>query len=170
MELAPFLAAGRLLYEGALVRERYDAVGDFVDAHPGDIDPVVYSIIHAARDIPSAGLERDRQQLDRWRQVTEPLWSRADVLVVPTVPRLPTVAEVQADPIVVNSMLGTYTNFVNLLDLCAISLPVADVNHRDREADAGPPTSLMLVALAGRDELLVDLAAAIAQLPGTTRK
>jgi len=154
VDLQPFLATGRLLYEGAFVLERYDAVGDFVDAHPDDIDPVVYSIIHAARDIPRAGLERDRLDLDRRRASTAVLWSHADVLLVPTVPRLPTVAEVQAAPIAVNSMLGTYTNFVNLLDLCAISIPVADPDDGDH-----PPASLMLLAPAGQDELLLDVAA-----------
>ena len=48
------------------------------------------------------------------------------MLVVPTMPRVPTIAEVPADPIAVNSMLGTYTNFVNLLDLCALTIPVGE--------------------------------------------
>ena len=152
-DLEPFVAAGRLLYAGAFVRERYEAVGPFIDAHPDDIDPVVYGIIHAARDIPEGRLEADRSRLAALRIETESLWSRADVLVLPTVPRVPTVIEVLAEPLSVNSMLGTYTNFVNLLGLCSVTVPIGP------PAPEGPPASLMLIAPQGRDETVLALAA-----------
>ena len=62
------------------------------------------------------------------------------MLVVPTVPRVPTIAEVSPEPIAVNTMLGTYTNFVNLLDLCALTVPVGDAD------DGHPPPSVTLIA------------------------
>lgn len=82
--------------------------------------------------------------------------SRTDVIALPTVPRLPTVAQVQAAPVEVNSMLGTYTNFVNLLDLSAVTLPVGSA------APGHPPHSLSLIGPAWSDELLVSLAGSIA--------
>ncbi len=157
VDLTPFLETGKLLYEGAFVNERYEAVGAFIDDHPGDVDPIVYSIIHAARDVSSARIARDFAELERQRLVTAALWSRADVLVVPTVPRLPTAEEVQQDPIAVNTMLGTYTNFVNLLDLCAVSLPIGE------SSIDGPPASVMLIAPPGRDELLLDIVETVFQ-------
>ena len=66
------------------------------------------------------------------------MWDGIDVLVVPTVPRLPTPAEVRPTPIGVNSMLGTYTNFVNLLDLAALTVPVPTAGRPARRAADQP--------------------------------
>ena len=74
------------------------------------------------------------------------------MLVVPSVPRVPTVAEVLAEPYAVNAMLGTYTNFVNLLDLCAVTVPVGPGTATH------PPASLTLVGPAWSDDVLVSLA------------
>ncbi len=156
VDLRPFLDAGRLLYEGAFVAERYAAVGAFVDGHPDDVDPVVGPIIAAAGRIPAWQLFADLERLRALGVEAAATWITADVLVVPSVPRLPTVAEVVAEPLVTNSMLGTYTNFVNLLDLAAVTLPVGPAGT------ALPPTSLTLIGQAGSDGLLAGLAGRIA--------
>ncbi|MCM6775114.1 allophanate hydrolase [Nocardia sp. CDC159] len=119
----PFLAAARLLYGGALVAERYAAVGEFVDAHPQDIDPTVGAIIRAARDLPAHRLVSDLAELERLRLAAMTSLSGADVLLTPTAPIQPTIAAVAADPVGVNSRVGTYTNFCNLFDLCAVAVP-----------------------------------------------
>jgi allophanate hydrolase len=123
-------------------------VGAFLESGPVGVDPVVDRIIRAAGRLPAWQLARDRTSLAALRARFDRQWRTADVLVVPTVPRVPTVAEVAADPIGVNSELGTWTNAVNLLDLCALSLPVGP------PGPDGPPASLMLVAPAWRDDLL----------------
>ncbi|MFI6868222.1 allophanate hydrolase [Nocardia sp. NPDC050406] len=120
---APFLDAARLLYNGALVAERYSAVGEFVDTHQHAVDPTVGSIIRAARDLPAHRLVSDLAELERLRAIAMASMAEADVLLVPTAPFHPTIAEVAADPIGVNSRLGTYTNFCNLFDLCAVAVP-----------------------------------------------
>ena len=145
VDIGPFLAAGDLLYGGSMVAERYEAVGPFVDAHPGEVDPIVGTIISASADVPAWKVFRDRTELARLARLARlaaPTWDAVDVLVLPTVPRIPTVAEVHAEPIGVNSMLGTYTNFVNLLDLCALTIPIGSATA------AGPPTSVTLIAPA----------------------
>ncbi len=162
VDIGPFVEAGALLYGGAFVAERYEAVGAFVDAHPGDVDPVVRSIIAAAGRIPAWQLCRDQTTLARLRAATERVWDSIDVLVVPTVPRVPTVAEVLAEPIAVNTMLGTYTSFVNLLDLCAVTFPVGAGD------EAGPPPSLTLIGPAWADDLAVSLATQL-DTPATLR-
>ena len=151
--VSDFLA---LLYDGAFVAERYAAVGAFVDGHPDDVDPVVGPIIAAAGHLPAWQLFADLARLRALGDEAAATWLTADVLVVPSVPRLPTVAEVVAEPLVTNSMLGTYTNFVNLLDLAAVTLPVGPAG-----TDL-PPTSLTLIGQAGSDELLAGLAGRIA--------
>jgi allophanate hydrolase len=162
VDVAPFVAAGRLLYEGAFVAERYAAVGPFVEAHPDDVDPVVGPIIAAAGHVPAWRLYRDRAELERLRAETATTWDRADVLVVPSVPRLPTVGQVRAEPVRENAMLGTYTNFVNLLDLCALTIPVPAAAAAAEDPPAGPPPSVTLIAPAGADAQLVAVARALA--------
>jgi allophanate hydrolase len=148
VDLDPFVAAGHLLYEGAFVAERYAAVGPFIEAHRDGVDPVVGSIITAAGRLPAWQVYRDRAELARLRARADEVWRVVDVLVVPSVPRVPRTAEVDAEPVAVNSMLGTYTNFVNLLDLCALTIPVPHAG--DGEEDR-PPPSLTLIAPAGAD-------------------
>jgi allophanate hydrolase len=152
VDVEPFLAAGSLLYDGAFVAERYAAVGAFVDAHRDEVDPTVGAIIAAAGLLPAWQLARDQEELARLRRATEATWERVDVLALPTVPRFPTVADVIADPVGVNAELGMYTTFVNLLDLCALTLPVGP---RDEH---GPPPSVTLIAPAWHDAALVSLA------------
>jgi allophanate hydrolase len=124
IDMAPFLAAAKFLYDGALVSERYAAVGEFIDAHPdATIDPTVGRIIAGARDVPAHRLVRDRREVARLRAVAMAALDGVDALVVPTAPMHPRIDEVAADPIGVNSRMGTYTNFCNLFDLCGVSVP-----------------------------------------------
>ncbi|HWS35074.1 MAG TPA: allophanate hydrolase [Actinoplanes sp.] len=123
LRLAPFLAAAKLLYEGGFVAERYEAVGAFVDAHPDRVDPTVRKIITAARDIPAHVLVADTARLARLRDDAMAEWGDADALLLPTAPVHPSIADVLADPVGVNSLVGTYTNFCNLFDLAAVAVP-----------------------------------------------
>lgn len=156
VDLDPFVSAGQLLYEGAFVAERYAAVGAFVETAE-DADPVVRRIIVDSKSLPAWQLFRDFERLASLRTVAERVWRDIDVLVVPSVPRVPTISEVLDDPIGVNSMLGTYTNFVNLLDLCALTIPLGEATS------AAPPKSVTLIAPAHHDGRLF---AAAAQLVG----
>jgi allophanate hydrolase len=154
IDIDPFVRAGRLLYEGAFVAERFAAVGPFVLEHRDQVDPVVGQIIAASADLSAWQVFRDRTRLQQLVHDTAPTWDMVDVLVVPSAPRIPRVADVLAAPIERNTMLGRFTNFVNLLDLCAVTIPVpTDLDDVD-----APPTSLTLVAPAWHDELLVSVA------------
>lgn len=124
VDIAPFLAAAKLLYDGALVSERYAAVGEFIDSHPeASLDATVTSIITAARDIPAHRLVRDRAEVARLRGAAMASMAAASVLLVPTAPAHPRIAEVDADPLGVNARMGTYSNFANLFDMCAVAVP-----------------------------------------------
>ena len=126
IRLGPFLAAARLLYEGGFVAERYAAVGAFIDGHPGEVDPVVAAIVAAARDIPAHVLVADTERLERLRDEAMAEWGDADALLLPTAPIHPTIAEVARDPIGVNALVGTYTNFCNLFGLAAVAVPAGE--------------------------------------------
>ena len=129
VDIGPFRAAAKLLYDGALVSERYAAVGEFIDAHPdASLDPTVKSIITATRDIPAHRLVRDRREVDRLRTIAMSSLDGTDALMVPTTPMHPRIDEVAADPVGVNARMGTYTNFCNLFDLCAVAVPAGTVS------------------------------------------
>jgi allophanate hydrolase len=150
ISIAPLLAAATLLYGGALVAERYAAVGKFLDTQPADVDPSVASIIRPARDIPAHRLVHDRASLDRYRLVAEAALAGCDALLLPTTVGHPSIAEVEMDPIGVNSRMGTYTNFVNLLDLAAVAVPTG-------EAD-GSPFGVSVITRAFDDQVGIDVA------------
>ena len=123
IDIDPFLRTARMLYDGAFVAERYAAVGAFVDAHPDEVDPVVGAIVAGARDVPAHRLFSDLAALDTERAVSRQVFTTIDALLLPTTVEHPTLAEVAAEPLAVNSRLGRFTNFANLLDLAAIAVP-----------------------------------------------
>ncbi|MFI5043282.1 MAG: amidase family protein, partial [Acidimicrobiales bacterium] len=156
IDVSPLIDCGRLLYDGAFVAERYTAVGRFVDDHPDEVDPVVGRIISASSRHTAADLFDDLARLEGFRRQAERMWGTdggIDMVVVPSAPRIPTIAEVLAEPIAVNSMLGTYTNFVNLLDQCALAVPVAV-----GESSPTPSPHATFVGRAWDDAALVDVA------------
>ncbi len=152
VDLGPFLEAGRLLYDGPWVAERLAAVGDFADRHPDQVHPVTLQILRSGRRFDAVDAFRGLYRLRELRAQTAPAWAAMDVLAVPTVPTTFTVAEMLADPVHRNSVLGTYTTFTNLLDLAAVALPAG-------RTATGRPHGITLLAPAGQDAWLADLAA-----------
>ncbi len=147
---APFLAAGKLLYEGASVAERHAAVGEFVQAHPEEVDPTVREIVLAAAAPSASQLFADRQRLDALALRARAIFEFTDALLLPTTTRQPTIAAVEADPLGANSALGLYTNCANLLDLCAVAVPGG-------EADGGQ-FGVTVMAPAFADAVAADVA------------
>lgn len=158
IDLTDFLAAARLLYDGALVAERTEAVGDFIAGADDDagLDPTVAAIISAGGAHTATGLLRDRRALDDLRERAFRTLGECDALLVPTAPLQPTLAEVAADPVGVNARIGTYTNFCNLFDMCGVAVPAGEVVESDGT------TAQFGVTVLGRafdDAVVADLAA-----------
>jgi len=118
-----FKAAAELLYSGPWVAERLAAIGPFLDAHGADMNPVVRDIIAGARRFTAVDAFHAEYKLRQLRRATEAEWARVDVLVLPTTGTIYTHEAVAADPVRLNTNLGYYTNFVNLLDLAAVAVP-----------------------------------------------
>ncbi|MGH3277078.1 MAG: allophanate hydrolase [Streptosporangiaceae bacterium] len=157
VDIGPFLEAATLLYGGALVAERYAAVGEFIDAHPGEIDPSVRAIIGGARQIAAHHLVANMERLGRLRASALAELAGSDALLLPTAPGHPTLGEVAADPIGVNTSLGVFTNFVNLFDMCAMAVPAG-------EADGGP-FGVTVIGRAFADHVVADIARLLAPAP-----
>ena len=151
IDFEPFAEAAAMLYGGSRIAERYAAVGAFIAAHPREVDPVVRRIVMAGRDVSAADAFRDAHRLAELRRATRPVWEAADALLLPTAPTLYTAAEIAEEPVGRNALLGIYTNFANLLDLCAIAVPAGP-------REDGPAFGVSLVAPAGAERALLALA------------
>jgi allophanate hydrolase len=123
IDFTPFRDAAALLYSGSWVAERFAAVGEFLLNHPDAGHPVVKQIIENGARFSAFDAYRGEYELARLRRLAEREWGRMDAMLLPTTPTTFRVEEVLADPLQLNSTLGTYTNFVNLLDLAALAVP-----------------------------------------------
>jgi len=154
IDFAPFLEAARLLYEGPWVAERYAAIREFIERNPKALHPVTAGIIGGATRYSAVDTYAAYYRLKELQRATAPVWDGIDVLVTPTAGTIYRIAEVEADPVRLNSNLGYYTNYMNLLDLAAIAVPAGF------QAD-GLPFGVTFAAPAFADEelcLLGDIA------------
>jgi allophanate hydrolase len=149
---APMQRTAALLYDGPWVAERRAALGGFFVTNHDDIDPTVAKVIGKADAFSAADAYDAQYELMLLKREAEALFDDIDILIVPTTPTHPTIAEVQAKPVEVNSRLGIYTNFVNLLDLCALAVPGLP------RAD-GLPAGITLIGPSGADQRLAVLGA-----------
>jgi allophanate hydrolase len=159
-DYAPFREAAALLYDGPWVAERLAAVEDFFATNAGDFDPTVRKIIAGAKGKTAVDAFKGRYRLEELRHLTNAEWTKADVLLLPTTPTTYSVADMLADPITLNSRLGRYTNFVNLLDCAAIAVPAGF-------RSSGLPGGVTLIAPAFTDDALAPLADALHRAAGS---
>jgi allophanate hydrolase len=152
IDLEPFLEAARLLYDGPWVAERYVAIRDFIERQPEALHPVTREIIGGATRYSAIDAYAAYYRLKALQRKTASVWDAVDILVAPTAGTIYRIAEVEADPVRLNSNLGRYTNFMNLLDLSAIAVPAGF--QRD-----GLPFGVTLIAPAFADEALCALGA-----------
>ncbi len=123
VDIAPLLAVAQLLYAGPWVAERLAAIDALMRTNPAAVHPVVRGIIQGGRAVSGVDVFGGAYALQEQLRATEALWERVDVLALPTAPTIYRIAELLAEPVALNSNLGRYTNFVNLLDMSAIALP-----------------------------------------------
>ncbi|MEA2968722.1 MAG: allophanate hydrolase [Alphaproteobacteria bacterium] len=150
IDIEPFYETARLLYDGPWVAERYITARSLIASAPESMHPVTRQIVLGGSHLGTADAFKAFYELEELRRVRDHTFRGIDALVLPTVPTVYTIEQVLADPIGLNSRLGTYTNFVNLLDLCALAVPAAMHAH-------GTPFGITLLAQAGNDAALASL-------------
>lgn len=158
VSLAPFMAAGSLLYQGPWVAERLVEFGDFLAAQPDSIHPVVREILLGGQKYTAVDTFAALQRLAELKATVARLWETMDVLVVPTIGTTFTVDEVLAAPVDCNTMLGHYTHFGNLLDLLGVAMPLGTTPD-------GRPYSAMLLGAALTDDTVLQFAANLLDEP-----
>ena len=152
LDFSLFDDVAALLYDGAWVAERYAAIRDFAGSNEADIHPVVRDIIFKAKEFSAADTFESIYRLADLKRRADALLAQFDALVVPTAPAHYKIAELLADPVRLNSNLGKYTNFVNLLDWSAVAVPA---NLRED----GLPFGITFIGDAWRERALADFAA-----------
>ena len=147
IDFTPLYQIADLLYDGPWVAERYSVIEALLKTRPESVLPVTRAIIGRADQFSSADVFRGLYRLKTLLRDAEAAIAGVDALCVPSIPTFCKMAELEADPVGPNSRLGTYTNFVNLMDLCALTVPVAARGD-------GRPGSVTLIAPRGQDARL----------------
>ena len=147
----PFYEIAQLLYEGSWVAERYTVIKDLLKKNPNAIHSVTRQIIQKAENFSAADTFEDYYKLSELKRKVKPILTSVQMLCVPSIPTFYSVNELIDDPITPNSNLGTYTNFVNLLDMCGITVPT------DPRKD-GRPGSITLLGMSGDDNIVASAA------------
>jgi allophanate hydrolase len=148
IDIAPLQEAARLLYGGPWIAERTAAVGDFLRDHADAIDPTVRAILEDGVTVSGVEVFEGQYRMAELQRIADALWERIDMLVLPTAPTIYRIAEMREAPIALNSNLGLYTNFVNLLDMAALALPAG---YRD----SGTGFGITLIGPAWTDRSLM---------------
>jgi allophanate hydrolase len=151
IDIQPLLDCAKLLYEGALVAERFAAYGEFVAGHPDGADPTVATIVGGAASHLGYRVIADQDRVARYKLEADALLAGFDALLTPTTPDHPTLAELEANPIGANSRMGTFTNFMNLLDMAGVAVPAG-------ETDSGL-FGVTVVVRGFDDQVAIDIAA-----------
>jgi allophanate hydrolase len=144
IDFAPFRECAQLLYEGPWVAERYVVLESLLRMTPDAVHPVTRAIVERGKRFSAADAFRAQYRLRELQRYTEAIWDTIDMLVTPTCGTIYRIDEVLADPIRLNTQLGVYTNFVNLLDLAAIAVPAGFTR-------AGLPFGITLIGPAWTD-------------------
>ena len=151
IDIEPFYETARLLYEGPWVAERTITAQKLLASDPNAIHPVTREITVGGLRPTAIDAFAAFYKLERLRRVSDYIFAhQVDVLALPTAPTTYNVKQLLADPIQLNSRLGTYTNFVNLLDLCGLALPASLTSK-------GLPFGITLLAPGGQDARLAEI-------------
>ena len=150
VDLTPFQAVASLLYDGPWVVERLASLEAFLRTHASQMNPVVRAIVEGATKYRAVDVFRGLYRLNELRDICLKVFDDAEVLMVPSAPTLPTIAQVQADSLGWSRNLGKYTNFVNLLGLSALALPGGFTK-------SGLPAGITLIGPAGGERRLCEI-------------
>ncbi|MFJ3370995.1 allophanate hydrolase [Pseudomonas sp. NPDC086251] len=154
LDLSPFLEAARLLYEGPWVAERYSVAGELMAQNPEAVLPVIRAVLAKAPAVSGVQTFRAQYRLQALKALCDKALENLDCVVTPTIGRPVTLAELDAEPVLRNSELGYYTNFMNLLDYAAVAVPSGFMGN-------GLPWGVTLFGRVFTDQYLLGVADAL---------
>ena len=151
LDFTPFLQAAILLYEGPWVAERYVAIEKIITQQADELLPVIRTIIGSAENKTATDAFKAEYKMQIYREQVKKILAGFDFLMTPTAGTIYTIDEVNADPIKLNSNLGYYTNYMNLLDCAAVAVPAGFLQN-------GLPWGISLVSTSMQDRKLLSYA------------
>lgn len=154
LDLSPFLEAARLLYDGPWVAERYSVTGELMEQNPEAVLPVIRAVLAKAPAVTGVQTFRAQYRLQALKALCDEALENLDCVLTPTIGRPVTLAELAAEPVLRNSELGYYTNFMNLLDYAAVAVPTAFMGN-------GLPWGVTLFGRVFTDQYLLSVADAL---------
>ena len=160
LDLTPFLEAARLLYEGPWVAERYSVAGELMEQNPEAVLPVIRAVLAKAPAVSGVQTFRAQYRLQALKALCDKALENLDCVITPTIGRPVTLAELEAEPVLRNSELGYYTNFMNLLDYAAIAVPSGFMGN-------GLPWGVTLFGRAFTDQYLLSVADGLQRQQGS---
>ncbi|MGF6265850.1 allophanate hydrolase [Paraburkholderia youngii] len=162
IDFAPFVEAAQLLYQGPWVAERYHVAGDLMAKTPAAVLPVIREVLAKAPAATAVELFRAQYRLQELKVLCDASISSLDFVLTPTYPRAVTLEELERDPIAPNSLLGYYTNFMNLLDYAAVATPTGFMKN-------GLPWGVTVFGRAFTDQYLLGIADLLQRTSGVQR-
>ncbi|KAI0011820.1 putative glutamyl-tRNA amidotransferase subunit A [Xylariaceae sp. FL0662B] len=152
----PFQSANDLLYGSSIVAQRLVAFDSYIQEHGLDkLHPIIKSIFTASSGYNAVQAYKDIYDLQKYRRQAEIQFrDNINIIVVPSTVCHFTVAEVDTDPIGLNKLMGSFSHFVNLLDLCAVAVPTGNWANKNGHQ---MPFGVTLIAQAGKDEEIMKL-------------
>ncbi|BAN26139.1 allophanate hydrolase [Caballeronia insecticola] len=154
IDFTPFTDAARLLYEGPWVAERYSVAGALMESQPDAVLPVIRDVLAKAPGATAVDAFHAQYKLQALKHRCDAALANLDCVLTPSIPRPVTLAELERDPIGPNSLLGHYTNFMNLLDYAAVAAPAGFMRN-------GLPWGVTLFGRAFTDQYLLSVADAL---------
>jgi allophanate hydrolase len=151
LDFEPFAEAASLLYSGPWVAERTLACEEPLNQYPDKVNPVVRGIIQGGADLSAAACFKAQYQLKALKRLCDAQLAQVDAMLTPTAGRLYTLAELEAEPVLYNTNLGYYTNYMNLLDYAGLAIPAGATSQ-------GLPFGLTLVGSRCSDRTLLSIA------------
>lgn len=151
MDFSPFFEAARLLYDGPWVAERYTVVEDLLEKNPDSLLPVIAEIISPAKNMGAVRAFKAEYQLQHYRKLSQQMLEKVDFVLTPTIATPYRIDEVELEPLKLNSRLGYYTNFMNLLDCSAVAVPAGFLAN-------GIPWGVTFFSSAFKDTYLLSVA------------
>jgi allophanate hydrolase len=161
IDLTSLKETAQLLYGGPWVAERTAALAQLLANNPDAIHETVREVVEPGLEISAVELFDGIYRLAALKREADAMWGSIDLLAFPTTGTTYRVAEMLAAPVALNSNLGAYTNFVNLLDMAALAVPAGTRAN-------GTGFGITLIGPADSDVALLDIAdsySAVAALP-----
>ena len=154
IDMTPYLTAARMLYDGPFIAQRYANFGERFDRNEEALCPPTREILSWGRKYDAREVFKAQYVIAGYKQQVRQLFRNVDLMVTPTTPSTYKIEALLADNIALNARMGTYTNFVNLLDLPAVSIPAGF--RRD-----GIPLGTMLIGPSLGDDLICRIGGAL---------